>query len=287
MRKISIIAVLTLFTIVALSTQVSAFTIEPETYLSYTGQNIVIDATEFNKVIVEAKIYLDTGEKANLTIYYGTETLQGYIEYSRPNFFTSVITLKLGDKQVNLTDYDVLGLEKCILLTYSYNEQNKTTSISLIYDDGSIFKRGVEKAIEDLEFKPIYRLDINANSEVRVSVGVASYQAYQEGWETTKNATQPVPIPYIGDITNIITGSYNLLSNIFWYFKLIFIDNGLLTFALFESLLLAYSAISSRDIFTFYRRWINAHVKLIEFVISVISKLIEIFSNIIQALKPF
>ena len=282
MRK----GILFLFLLIVLIQTVNALTLEPETYLSYTGSNLILDTRSMGKVIINAKIHLDAGEQANLTIYYGTETLQGYISYTRPNWWTSVITLKLGDKTVNLTDYDILGLEKCILLTYSFDEQNKTTAISLIYDDGSIFKKGIEQEIPSLEYTPIYRLDINANGEVKVVVGVASYQAYKEGWEVTKQGGYP-EIPYVTDLTNIITATYTLITGAFWYFKLIFVDNWLLTFALFESLLLAYSACTSRDIFQFYRRWIDAHIKLVEIMVGFVRVLVDIFSKVIQAIKPF
>ena len=180
---------------------VNALSLEPETWLTFESQNVDLDASSLNKVIADAYFYLDAGEQVNLTLYYGNNVLSGYISYERPNFYTSRIYMVLGDQNATIDDYDLWGGEKTVFITYSLDGDNK--SISMIYDNGNIFKPGISYTVQDLEFKPIWRLVANANSQIKIKIGLLSYQTYQEGWETTEEFES-------GDAENFITNLLNL-----------------------------------------------------------------------------
>ncbi len=98
--------------------------------------------------------------------------------------------------------------------------------------------------------------------------------------------TQMEDIPYLGELVAIFEAVYWVVTGVYYYFKLIFVDNGLLTFALFEALVLAWASGTSSNIFTFYRKYIRMHRALFEFLLDIIKGIIEIFHNVIDAMKP-
>jgi hypothetical protein len=93
-------------------------------------------------------------------------------------------------------------------------------------------------------------------------------------------------IPYGGLLVTTFDTLYFLLSGSLYYMKLIFIDNALLTFSLFEAFALAWSAGTSRDFFVFLRKYVRVHKSLFEFLLGMVQSIIDIISKVIQALKP-
>jgi len=261
----------------------NAFVLEPETWVSFKDVQNVDYTPPSGKVITKIQHYVPAGTEIQGTIYYGSKSLNYKINYTH-SFLTSTIYLEIGEKNVTITEYDWLGWDKNIVLTYSYYEDNY--EISLIYDDGSIFKKGISISDDSLPQSAIYKVVLTSNNPVTVKIGIISYDAYIGGWEETTKPPEESSIFNIQNLLSFAEGSYCIIANIIYYFNLIFIDNGLLTFALFEAFVLAYSVTTSRNIFAFYRRYINTHKALFEFLIWMIGKIVGIFTSIINALKP-
>jgi len=93
-------------------------------------------------------------------------------------------------------------------------------------------------------------------------------------------------IPGAGMVIETFDSLYFIFSGGLYYIKLIFVDNGLLTFALFEAFALAFSAGTSRNFYTFMRKYVNWHRALFEFTLGLVRTFIDIVSKVIQALKP-
>ena len=267
---------------------VSAFSLTPETYLSFTDRTQLDYTAPQGKAIVEIIHILDAGETVTGSLTYGTNELTYKINYTRPNLYTSRIYLELGNQNTTIEKFDWLGLSKKIVITYSMND-NGTKYISMYYDSGELFKPGIAVPVEYPELSPIYRVLMVSNSPVNVEIGLLSYSAYSEGWtQTEKIATGNYSSDFsISNLLDFASGAYVIVSGFIWYFRLIFIDNGLLTFALFEAFVLAWSAGTSRNIWSFYRKFIRVHVALFEFLMNIIRTVIEIFYMVIQAIKPF
>ncbi len=77
-------------------------------------------------------------------------------------------------------------------------------------------------------------------------------------------------VPGAGMVIGVFDSLYFIFSGGMYYIKLIFVDNGLLTFALFEEFTLAFTAGSSRDFYTFIRKYMNYHRALFEFIIGLV-----------------
>ena len=239
------------------------------------------------KVIVEVIHNVDDPVNVTGVIYYGTQSLNYKISYVRPNFYTSRIYLELGNENTTIENYDILGLPKTVVIKLSVNNTG-TVFMSLYYDSGQLFKPGVGVVVQNAAYSPINRIVLASTKEIDVEIGIVGYNEYLQGLEETINEAT-------GNYTNIYTiwnllefahGSFVIISGVVYYFKLIFIDNGLLTFALFEAFTLAWSAGTSRNIWSFYRKYINVHRSLFEFLINLIERVVSIFYKIIQAIKP-
>jgi hypothetical protein len=274
----------------------SASLFETELFLSLTNIKDLIYTAPEGKVVTDVYFYLDSGESVNGTIHYGSSNFDYSIEYDRPNFYTSGIYLRLGNQSATLTDYDLLGSQKTVLLTYIFNENtNPQTSICLIYERGEIFKPSICIPAENLEMNPIWKFSTNANSPIDLKIGLLTYNTYFEGWETTRKygsgggerkEEAPDLTHYLNLVKDFSSKSWSILSGIIWYFNLIFIDNGLLTFGLFEAIVLAWSAGTSRNIFSFYRKYIRTHVSLLRFLMDVIRFVADVVYKIVNTLIP-
>lgn len=113
------------------------------------------------------------------------------------------------------------------------------------------------------------------------AIGGQISNAIQEALDWARNN-----VPYASLLIDTFDLLYTTASGLLYYFNLIFIQNGLLTFTLFESFILAYSASASRNFFTFLRRYIRAHRSLFEFLLGFINKLVETIAAVVNALKP-
>ncbi len=266
---------------------VSAFSLTPETYLSFTDRTQLDYTAPQEKAIVKIIHILDAGETVTGSLTYGTNELTYKINYTRPNLYTSIIYLELGNQNTTIEKFDWIGLSKKIVITYSMND-NGTKHISMYYDSGELFKPGIAVPVEYPELSPIYRVLMVSNSPVDIKIGLLSYSAYSEGWTQTEEiATGNYSSEFsISNLLDFAIGAYVIVSGLIWYFRLIFIDNGLLTFGLFEAFVLAWSAGTSRNIWSFYKKFVRVHAALFEFLINLIERVISIFYKIIQALKP-
>ncbi|WP_456478193.1 hypothetical protein [Geoglobus ahangari] len=260
--------------------------------LSFTDRTILDYTVQNGYVIYKIELFLDNGESVSGILYFGTNAAPFKIEYTRPNPFTSTIYLEIDGVNASKDVFDPLGTEKQFLITYSINESNATRlSIICVSDECTFgpFKPGVGKIYDTLVLTPIYKVTFASNSPVNAKIGLLPYKGYIEGWkETQKIATGNYSSEF--DFSNLLdfaSGAYVIVSGFIWYFRLIFIDNGLLTFALFEAFVLAWSAGTSRNIWSFYRKFIRVHVALFEFLMNIIRTVVEIFYMVIQAIKPF
>jgi len=286
-RKILILLILSSILILP----ASAFILEAEVFIPLTGidDNFTYVAPE-GKIITDVYYYLDAGESVNGTLYYGNSQIPYEISFSRPNFYTSEIYLRLGNENATISDYDLLGSQKSFLVTYAFDQnENPSTSICLIYEKGDIFKPSLCTPIENLEIQPIWKFSVNPNNPVDLKVGILTYKTYFEGWETTREygSGNESYIDFVNLISDFSTKSLPVIGGIIWYFNLIFIDNGLLTFALFEVTVLAWSVGTSRDVFSFYRKFIRTHVSLFRFLMDVIKFVADVIYKIVNTLIPF
>jgi hypothetical protein len=82
--------------------------------------------------------------------------------------------------------------------------------------------------------------------------------------------------------TQYATAIYDFITGVFWILKFFFIDNLLLIIALWISVSMAYSAISTRDIFKFYTKFFRLQKALLDFIVSLWQTLVSIVYQMVQ-----
>lgn len=134
--------------------------------------------------------------------------------------------------------------------------------------------------IPELSAVPLTTLNGSATYPIDIVVESMSYADYAEYQDQNQN---------IASVNETFWDFWFTLSSIlltlFGYLKLIFYDNPILAIAFFEVLILGY-ALQSKDMIQWWQRFIEAHVKLYNFLMAVIEKIIGIITAIINALKP-
>jgi len=255
----------------------------------YNYQNIkTLNFNSGQNVIMYIEFTVNPDINITGFVYVGSREIPYQIKYHKTGWFSSQIVLDLdGVVKIWNISNDYLGSAKTIVVSYAINATGYGM-LGLYYDD-NIFKPGTGTYIENGAYNPMTKITMISDKEVNVKIGTTDYLSFAEGYIEfqniqTGNYTDTFTI---WNLLEFAQGSFVIVSGVVYYFKLIFIDNGLLTFALFEAFALAWSAGTSRNIWSFYRKFIRVHVALFEFLLNVIRTVIEIFYMIIQAIKPF
>ncbi|UUX92079.1 hypothetical protein [Methanoplanus endosymbiosus] len=115
---------------------------------------------------------------------------------------------------------------------------------------------------------------------------------FQWTWDNILNFA--ADIPYIGKYLETgLTLAEIIISEVFFWFSLIFIEYPELTFLTMEFFILGDALISTRTLSSLVRKVVQNHIAFVEFMYSMIVRAIELFSRlitviteIIQSLKP-
>lgn len=164
------------------------------------------------------------------------------------------------------------------LAGYARNDDNNQTGI-IVYNAGyggfdndlAIFK-----PIPSISSNLIYRVDIQCDYPIDVDItyGTKSNVAAAAGSTPLESANEWVQFA-LGIGSSVLAFLLSLL----FIIKFFFIDNLLLVIALWISVSMAYSAISAKNIFMFYKRFFGLQRSLFHFVAELWNYLIQILSS--------
>jgi len=244
-------------------------------------------------------------QKYTLTVKGRAEGLFGvykhfYINLTYPN--GTVVSKELNERVLSINDFDIKIQYYATEFDFIYELD---VFIQLDPFDASFNAPSEKYKIEELiPFSKVYFI---SDQEAHLKLYYTTYEHWQEikdayesgDWlaiiglqgehignlvnelkEAAKN------IPGAGMVIETFDSLYFIFSGGLYYIKLIFVDNGLLTFALFEAFALAFAAGTSRDFYAFVRKYINWHVALFEFALGIVRTFVDIVSKVVQALKP-
>ena len=246
------------------------------------------------------------GQKYTLTVKGRAEGTFGvykhfYVNLTYPNgtvksFELNKRVLSLGDYDIKIqyyaTEFDFLDLDVFIQLD-PLDASFNAPSASYRIEDFVIFNKIQFVSDQEAHLKLYYTTaehwqEIEEAYESGDWLAIIGLQGEQVGNLANQVYGAVCSVPYVGDYAckalDVAGQSVELVMGVFYWIKLIFIDNGLLVFTLFEAMTLAYSALQSRDIFQFYRLYIKTHKALFEFIVDMLRKIIQIFTSIVQAI---
>lgn len=135
----------------------------------------------------------------------------------------------------------------------------------------------------------------------RVKAKVVTIEEFQEDWRKFKEGIgKTVWNAFLGAVSQIpVVGEYIasvfdflalFLSEFFWWVRLIFFEHILITFLLVEMFILMYAASRSGSVMAFWRRYVSAHVRLVELMYEFVLGVIRLITSVISAvgsLIPF
>ena len=230
------------------------------------------------------------GTELNYTFTYGAgNSMSGYITYLPGDvdifgYGEGVTTINIGTSTASRAFVDTGLFRKWEIVGYAREEDDNGTVLSTgyaIYDVslgiGNIgFQSGFIAYESVASLQPIESISFTSNKPVWMFIGTSDREEIQAGISRTVLDVANEWITLAISISATILG---LAQITFYWLKFIFVDNILITVALYFSVSMAYSAISSRNIFQFYRRFFKDQKAFFEFILGLWQTLINIISS--------
>ena len=262
------------------------------------GTSYSYSAYSIGDRISRIQFTVDTGQRVDFTLYYGGNlTVTGSAENSITSIglcgfvpcpmTTSIITLNgvsksytYGDIQP-LFDFDIAG--------YGINNTNQQTGF-LAYDVGYGFTSGLSSQSNDLAvFFPvsniagnlITRVDLNGTQTFTVYIDHGPAKDVAAIVSTGLAETVNEWVSFIIQIGGFLK---DFLISLFIWLRFLFVDNLMLTIALYISVTMAYSAASSKNIFQFYQKFFKFQRSMFDFMISMWHAVFGLVSSIVGAM---
>jgi hypothetical protein len=247
--------------------------------------NLSIDVSTKGDAVQRISIDISTGTVVNYTLTYGNGSIvSGWMEYSNDGFFQQHSEVAID---TDVQGYDYVGLQeigRIDIIGYARNWTSDTeyTTGFIVYD--SVFGISERRAmayypVSSISDNVIYKFELTSTKPVAVAyytntrenVGKASTLTPGEAG----NEWLSLALKYAGSVVAFIAG-------VFWILKFFFIDNLLLIIALWISVSMAYSAITSPNIWGFYKKFFRTQKALIDFIISLWMTLWSIINYLVQ-----
>jgi hypothetical protein len=260
------------------NTNITQHKIDGITSLSYA---------EAGRVLSVINIYQGVDTTVNFTLHYGNASTEtGYIVYS------NIVPLLYSKQEISLGGYynsqEFMGQpsQNRYIIGYASEMADNGTLISkgfmlqngglngpnlLVFYPVSDFAGNLITSIDITSTKPIDVLILTDN--VENTVKLADF--------TGKNQLDTLSewVQLAGQFSGFAIG---FIWGIFWVIKFFFIDNLLLIIALWISVSMAYSAITSPNIWGFYKKFFRTQKALVDFIISLWMTLWSIINYLVQ-----
>jgi hypothetical protein len=248
--------------------------------------DLTVDVSQDGKAFHKISVDLGTGTTVNFTLTYGNgDTVSGWMKYTNDGFYQQHSETAIGG-DVSVFDYvgvqeigriDVVGYAR----NYTVDDTDYTTGF-IVYDTVfglTQFNAMAYYPVSGVSDNVIYKFQITSDQPVAVTY-YTDTRAMVGEWA---NKTQEGIISdWIALAGQYATAIYGFIVGIFWILKFFFIDNLLLIIALWISVTMAYAAISSRDIFGFYRKFFRLQKSLLDFVVALWTTLVTIIGTMVQ-----
>ena len=230
------------------------------------------------------------GTELNYTFTYGAgNSMSGYITYlpGDVDFYgygEGVTTINIGSATDSRSFVDTGLFRKWEIVGYAREEDDNGTVLSIgyaIYDVslgiGNIgFQSGFIAYESVVSLQPIESISFTSNKPVWMFIGTSDREEIQAGISRT---VLDVVNEWITLALSMGATILGLAQTTFYWLKFIFVDNILITVALYFSVSMAYSAISSKNIFQFYRRFFKDQQAFYKFILGLWQTLINIISS--------
>jgi hypothetical protein len=248
--------------------------------------DLTVDVSPDGKAFHKISVDLGTGTTVNFTLWYGSgQTVSGWMKYTNDGFFQQHSEVSIGgDTSIyEYTGVQEIGRIDVVGYARNYSTDTQYTSGFLVYD--TVFGLTQFNAMAyypvggNVSDNVIYKFQITSDQPVSVTY-YSDTRSSVGSWANTTPGN--IISDWIGLAGQYAKSIYDFVASIFWILKFFFIDNLLLIIALWISVSMAYSAISSRDIFQFYKKFFKLQKALLDFIVGLWNTLVSIVYYMVQ-----
>lgn len=248
-----------------------------------------VDMSPQGEAVQRILVDVPTGTSVNFTLWYGSgKTVTGWMQYTQSSscddfisFFDSYCQysgVAIGSDAQGYNYRGVQEIGRMDIVGYGRNDTSNQTGF-LVYDtvvgvwQGQIMSF---YAVSNPQDMVIYKFQITSNNPVDITYYTNTRQNVLNAATKTIFDVGSEWVNFALSIGSTLLG-FVLMS--FAVIKFFFIDNFLLVIALWISVTMAYSAISTRNIFQFYTKFFRYQKSLYYFMIELWNYLIQIVSS--------
>ena len=244
--------------------------------------DVSAEGDAFHKISVD----VGSGTTVNFTLTYGNgDTVDGWMKYTNDGFFQQVSETSIGGDTSTYEYYGLQEVGRIDVVGYArnYSEGQNYTSGFLVYD--TVFGITQFNAMayytvgNDIGSNVIYKFEMTSDQPVSVTY-------YSDDREVVSQWANTTPLEIVSDwlqLAQQFAGAIkDFIFGVFWLLKFFFIDNLLLIIALYLSVTMAYSAISTRDIFGFYKKFFKLQKTFIEFLVNLWNIFVQIIGTMVN-----
>jgi hypothetical protein len=248
--------------------------------------DLTVDVSQDGKAFHKISVDVGTGTTVNFTLWYGNgDTVSGWMLYTNNGLFQQHSETAIGS---DISTFDYVGVQEIgridvVGYARNYTTDTEYTSGFLVYDTvygltqfNTMAYYPVSGNVSD---NVIYKFQLTSDQPVSVTY-YSDTRSSVGSWANTS------PVELVSDWIALAgqyaRSIYDFIASLFWIIKFFFIDNLLLIIALWIGVTMAYSAISTKDIFGFYKKFFKLQKALLDFIVSLWNTLVSIVYYMVQ-----
>lgn len=269
----------------------SPLKIEGTEMVTLEGANLDLDpyADGDGRCITGVVLKLPDGAQADITLYDYSQTITGSVNVSE-SLITQDLYWSLGEDSFQRGSFKApyqTGAEFHLQMwtTSAFNGTAKTSGQTYVGLSDTL--RGNHGTAMVPLNAAVSRLTVTSSQPITLIAYVSPISAfYDAAHDQMTGVSLGLIDEALGLLGGLAEGIYLVISLGWYVFKIVFLDNFLLFFGLFEAVGLAYAANKSKDIFQFYRRIVDYNAKVFRAMFWLIERMVTILTRIIDALNP-
>lgn len=243
--------------------------------------SFVADVSPDGDAIHKISVDVPTGTTVNFELTYGNgDTVSGWMKYTNNGFLQQTSEVSIGG---DTSTFDYVGVQEVgridvVGYARNYTTDTEYTTGFIVYDTVfglTQFNAMAYYEVPDVSSNVIYKFQLTSDNPVAVTY-------YSDKLSVVSNYANKSPLELAQDWINLALSSGSMIlgfvTGLLFFLKFLFIDNLLLIIALWIGVTMAYSAISTRDIFGFYKKFFKLQKTFIEFLVSMWNYLVQIVS---------
>jgi hypothetical protein len=253
---------------------------------SYYGENVLSwshDAQANGQKIALIYFTVPSGSTVDFTLYYGNQsTVSGSMSNTPLGYGWTVAAVEINGATDSYTYFDLNQFYDIEVTGYARLSNNTDITGFLISSDAyGIGDNDLASffAVPNIQRNLIYKLEVTGTQPFKIEVVDAPTS------DVAENVSHS-PLEGLNNWLNYamsVSGSvFGFITALFWIIKFFFIDNLLLVIALYLGVTMAYSAISTRDIWGFYKKFFRLQRSMLDFVVALWTTLVQIIGTMVQ-----